>query len=94
MALTAAPAPSQAQSFYTEAGKPYAGTTLTARRLPSPVVSELMLPDPKQDRKPRTRELKRKVRVRWLYGEDPNPTADVFNTEAIQQLVHLSPMGF
>ena len=27
-ALTAAPAPSQAQSFYTEAGKPYAGTTI------------------------------------------------------------------
>ena len=28
VALTAAPAPSQAQSFYTEAGKPYAGTTI------------------------------------------------------------------
>ena len=27
-ALTAAPAPSQAQSFYTEAGKPYAGKTI------------------------------------------------------------------
>jgi len=27
-ALTAAPAPSQGQSFYTEAGKPYAGTTI------------------------------------------------------------------
>jgi multiple sugar transport system substrate-binding protein len=28
VALTAAPAHSQAQSFYTEAGKPYAGTTI------------------------------------------------------------------
>jgi hypothetical protein len=36
----------------------------------------------------------RKLRIRWLYAEDPFPTAELFNTPAIQQLSHLSPVGF
>ncbi len=36
----------------------------------------------------------RKLRVRWLYGENPNPTAELFNDSAIQQLTHVSPIGF
>jgi hypothetical protein len=37
---------------------------------------------------------KLKSRVRWLYGNNPFPTAEAFNTIAIQQLTHLSPVGF
>jgi len=36
----------------------------------------------------------KKLRVRWLYGENPNPTAELFNSAAIQQLAHTSPIGF
>lgn len=42
---------------------------------------------------PKTQAAK-KLRVRRLFAEDPNPTAELFNTEAIQQLTHLSPIGF
>jgi hypothetical protein len=37
---------------------------------------------------------KHRLRVRWLFGEDPMPTAELFNTAAIQQLTHLSEIGF
>jgi hypothetical protein len=37
---------------------------------------------------------KHRLRVRWLFGEDPMPTAELFNTAAIQQLTHLSNIGF
>jgi hypothetical protein len=37
---------------------------------------------------------KQKSRVRWLYGQNPFPTAEPFNTVAIQQLTHLSAIGF
>lgn len=36
----------------------------------------------------------KKLKVRWLYGENPNATAALFNTPAIQQLTHFSPIGF
>jgi|SRR5579862_923186 len=36
----------------------------------------------------------KKLKVRWLYGENPNPTAELFNSAAIQQLTHLSNIGF
>jgi hypothetical protein len=36
----------------------------------------------------------KKLKVRWLFGENPNPTAELFNTQAIQQLTHLSNIGF
>jgi len=36
----------------------------------------------------------RKIRVRWLYGENPMVTCEIFNSPAIQQLVHISPLGF
>jgi hypothetical protein len=36
----------------------------------------------------------KKLRVRWLFGENPMPTAELFNTPAIQQLTHLSNIGF
>jgi len=36
----------------------------------------------------------KKLRVRWLYGENPMPTAELFNSAAIQQLTHTSPIGF
>jgi len=35
-----------------------------------------------------------KFRVRWLYQENPNPTSELFNSQAIQQLTHVSPIGF
>jgi|SRR5579859_497265 len=46
--------------------------------------------DNNQDNKGPTKKLK----VRWLYGENPNPTAELFNSAAIQQLTHLSNIGF
>jgi|SRR5579862_3012178 len=36
----------------------------------------------------------RKLRTRWLFQENPTPTAELFNTAAIQQLTHLSNIGF
>jgi hypothetical protein len=36
----------------------------------------------------------KKLKVRWLFGENPNPTAELFNSAAIQQLTHLSNIGF
>ena len=36
----------------------------------------------------------KKLRVRWLFGENPMPTAELFNSAAIQQLTHLSNIGF
>ncbi len=36
----------------------------------------------------------KKLRVRWLFGENPMPTAELFNTPAIQQMTHLSAIGF
>jgi len=37
---------------------------------------------------------KTKLRLRRLYGDDPLPTAELFNSAAIQQLTHLSAIGF
>jgi hypothetical protein len=34
------------------------------------------------------------LHVRWLYSDNPMPTAEMFNTPAIQQLVHISAIGF
>lgn len=36
----------------------------------------------------------KKLRVRWLFGENPMPTAELFNSAAIQQMTHLSAIGF
>ena len=36
----------------------------------------------------------KKSHLRRLFGEDPMATAELFNSEAIQQLTHLSPNGF
>lgn len=44
--------------------------------------------------KPQDKEIHKKLRWRSLYGENPMPTAELFNTEAIQQLTHLSNIGF
>ena len=33
-------------------------------------------------------------KTRWLFGENPMPTAEMFNTPAIQQLTHISAIGF
>jgi hypothetical protein len=35
-----------------------------------------------------------KVRVRWIYGEDPMAGAEVYRSAAIQQLAHISAIGF
>jgi hypothetical protein len=40
----------------------------------------------KNDAAPAT---KKKLQVRWLYGENPFPTSELFNTQGIQQLIHL-----
>lgn len=80
-------------------GQPYAGPVLAASRHVAEELREAFPADPQQDRRQpktrtRTKEAGKKLRVRWLYSEDPMPTAEVFNTEAIQQLVHLSALGF
>ena len=36
----------------------------------------------------------KKLRYRWLYQNNPNPTSELFNQPAIQQLTHLSAIGF
>jgi len=36
----------------------------------------------------------KKLKWRFLFGENPHPTAELFSQQAIQQLTHLSPVGF
>ena len=73
-------------------GEPFDGTVLSAQRHlteDAEVVAEVQ-----QGRRPTGAAGKPKLRVRWLYTENPMATAEIFNTQAIQQLVHLSPLGF
>jgi hypothetical protein len=70
-------------------GMPYAGPRLAARPQPPEEVAS----DPRQSRSSPAQG-KKKLRVRWLYEENPMVTDEIFNTPAIQQLVHLSPLGF
>jgi hypothetical protein len=48
----------------------------------------------KQEPPANTPQANKKLRFRWLFQEDPMPTAELFNTAAIQQLSHLSNVGF
>jgi hypothetical protein len=48
----------------------------------------------KQDAPANNPQANKKIRFRWLFAEDPMPTAELFNTAAIQQLSHLSNIGF
>jgi hypothetical protein len=78
--------------------KPISLSSATARRrqqddadsnLKSMQESAKKLKANSQDKLPRN-----KLRVRWLYGDNPLVQAEIFNSPAIQQLVHISPQGF
>jgi hypothetical protein len=79
------------------AGKPVKVSMFTARRRQNQDDADQNLRSMQEAaKKLKTKETQpsRKLRVRWLYAENPNPTAEIFNTPAIQQLTHISSAGF
>ena len=77
--------------------KPVQATSLTARRRQAQDDSDSNLKSMQEAAKKlndKAPQSSRKARVRWLYGENPFATAELFNTAAIQQLSHISPAGF
>jgi hypothetical protein len=78
-------------------GKTYAVATLKARRFQQDDADanlKSMQESAKKLRKDQKKDPAAKLRVRWLYGENPMATSELFNSQAILQLSHISPMGF
>ena len=82
------------------AGRPLKAPGLTARRAQDDTDNNLKsMQEAAKKLKAKTDPSKiadpnKKLHFRWLYGDDPFTSAELFNTEAIQQLTHLSNIGF
>jgi len=80
------------------AGKAYPASSVTIRRRQQDDADSNLKSMQESAKKLKSRQQDKaapnKLRVRWLYGDNPFVQSEVFNSQAILQLTHISPIGF